>query len=299
MGMNYLIQQIVNGLSVGSIYALTAIGYTMVYGILRLINFAHGDILMVGAYAGLVLGLNFFLPAWVALIVAVIVACVFGYIIEKFVYRPLRGSSEDATLLASLAISLLLQNLAMLIFSPQPKAFHLPELLTSPITVRGIIISNLFYLTITITIVLSLIVFAFVKYSKTGIAMRACSENIIAANLMGISVNNIVSITFIIGAGLAAFGGFMIAGQYAIIDPLMGFVIGIKAFVACVIGGIGNIYGAALGGFVLGLSEILIIGLLPAQYSGYRDVFVFSLLIIILLVMPNGIFGAIGGDANE
>jgi branched-chain amino acid transport system permease protein len=294
--MDYIIQQIMNGLSVGSIYALTAIGYTMVYGILRLINFAHGDILMVGAYAGLVLGLNFFLPTWVALLISVIVACIFGYFIERFVYRPLRGASEAATLLSSLAISLLLEHLAMLIFTPQPKAFHLPISLTSPITVYGIITSNLFYLTVIVTIVLAIIVFAFVKYSKAGIAMRACSENIIAANLMGISVNNIVSITFLIGAGLASFGGFMLAGQYARIDPLMGFVIGVKAFISCVIGGIGNIYGAVLGGFILGLSEMLIVALLPAQYSGYRDAFVFSILIIILLIMPNGIFGSIGGN---
>jgi len=294
--MNYTIQQIMNGLSVGSIYALTAIGYTMVYGILRLINFAHGDILMVGAYAGLVLGLKFSYPTWVALLISVIVACVFGYFIEKFAYRPLRGASEDATLLSSLAVSLLLQNLAMLIFTPQPRAFHLPRSLTSPKTVHGIIMSDLFYLTVILTIVLAIIVFAFIKYSKTGIAMRACSENIIAANLIGISVNNIVSITFLIGAGLAGVGGFMLAGQYARIDPLMGFVVGIKAFVACVIGGIGNVYGAVLGGFILGLSEMLIVALLPAQYSGYRDTFVFSILIIILLIMPNGIFGSIGGD---
>jgi len=292
--MNYIIQQIVNGLSVGSIYALTAIGYTMVYGILRLINFAHGDILMVGAYAGLVLGLNFFLPTWVALLITVIVACIFGYLIERLAYRPLRGASQDATLLSSLAISLLLEHLAMMIFTPQPKAFHLPASLASPITVNGIIISNLFYITVIATIVLAIIVFTFIKYSKAGIAMRACSENIIAANLMGISVNKIVSLTFLIGAGLAGFGGFMLAGQYARIDPLMGFIIGVKAFIACVIGGIGNIYGAVLGGFILGLSEMLIVGLLPAQFSGYRDAFVFSMLIMILLIMPNGIFGSIG-----
>jgi len=292
--MNYIIQQIVNGLSVGSIYALTAIGYTMVYGILRLINFAHGDILMVGAYAGLVLGLNFFLPTWVALLITVIVACIFGYLIERLAYRPLRGASQDATLLSSLAISLLLEHLAMMIFTPQPKAFHLPASLASPIIVKGIILSNLFYITVIATIVLAIIVFTFIKYSKAGIAMRACSENIIAANLMGISVNKIVSLTFLIGAGLAGFGGFMLAGQYARIDPLMGFIIGVKAFIACVIGGIGNIYGAVLGGFILGLSEMLIVGLLPAQFSGYRDAFVFSMLIMILLIMPNGIFGSIG-----
>lgn len=297
--MNYVIQQIVNGLSVGSIYALTALGYTMVYGILRLINFAHGDVLMVGAYAGLVLGLNFFLPTWVALLITVIVACIFGYLIERLAYRPLRGAKQDATLLSSLAISLLLEHLAMMIFTPQPKAFHLPASLASPKTVNGIIVSNLFYLTIIATVILAIIVFTFVKYSKAGIAMRACSENLIAANLMGINVNKIVSLTFLIGAGLAGFAGFMLAGQYARIDPLMGFIIGVKAFIACVIGGIGNVYGAVAGGFILGLSEMLIVGLLPAQFSGYRDVFVFSLLIIILLIMPNGIFGSIGERRSQ
>ena len=134
-------------------------------------------------------------------------------------------------------------------------------------------------------------IFSFVKFNKIGIAMRACSQNLVAANLMGIKIDTIISITFIIGGALAAMAGLIYAGQYSRISPLMGFVIGVKAFVACVIGGIGNIYGAVVGGFVLGLSEMLFVGLLPAQYSGYRDAFVFTFLIVILLIMPNGIYG--------
>jgi len=291
--MNYLIQQIVNGLSLGSVYALTAIGYTMVYGILRFINFAHGDLLMVGAYAGLILGLNFYFSIWMSLFISIIVTSIFAYFIERIAYRPLRGSNESTILLSSLAISMVLENLTMMIFTPQPKSFHLSTSLTSPIIVQGIITSQLFYMTFIAAIVLSIIIFAFVKYSKIGIAMRACSENMIAANLVGINSNSIITITFIIAAILASFAGNMLAGQYARIQPLMGFEVGIKAFIACVIGGIGNIYGAALGGFIIGLSEMLISGLLPPQYCGFRDVFIFSMLIIILLIMPNGIFGSI------
>jgi branched-chain amino acid transport system permease protein len=298
--MDYILQQIVNGLSVGSIYSLTAIGYAMIYSILRFINFAHGDILMVGAYALLFLMLNFFLPIWVALLGAIIVACICGYLVEKFAYRPLRGSSESAILISSLAVSLLLENLIMMIFTPQPRSFHLPAMLTAPIVVHGIVTNNLFYITLIIAIILSIIVFSFVKYNKVGIAMRACSENIIAASLVGINVDKVILITFLIASGLAAFGGFILAGQYSRIDPLMGFIIGLKAFVSCVIGGIGNIYGAALGGFIIGLSEVLFVGLLPAQFSGYRDAFVFILFIVVILIMPNGIFGSvIGGRAND
>ncbi len=291
--MVYFYQQLINGFSVGSIYALTAIGYTMVYGILRLINFAHGDILMVGAYAGLILGLHLFLPTWISIMITVFIACITGYFVERFAYRPLRGAVESDVLVSSLAVSLLLQNLAIMIFSPQPRAFHLSKFLTSPIVLKGLVTSRLFYLIVTITVLLTITTFLFVKYTKIGIAMRACSENLRAAQLMGININNIITITFLIGAGLAGISGFMLAGQYARIDPLMGFVTGVKAYVACVIGGVGNIYGAVVGGFILGLAEMLMIGLLPAQFSGYRDVFVFVLLIMILLLLPNGIFGSV------
>jgi len=293
--VNYLIQQIINGLSIGSIYALIAIGYTMVYGILRFINFAHGDLLMLCAYAGLILMTKFFLPTWIALIISVIITSIFAYLIEKLAYKPLRGAGEGTILLSSLFVSILLENLAMLIFSPQAKSFRLPESLTSPMIVKGIIMTKLFFLTFILTIILAIIIFTFLKYHKLGIAMKACSQNMVAANLVGINLSNIISLTFIIGGGLAAIAGFIMAGQYARITPLIGFVIGIKAFVACVIGGIGNIYGAVVGGFILGLSEVLFVGLLAAQYSGYRDGFVFVLLILILLFMPNGIYGSVEG----
>lgn len=291
--MGYILQQMVNGLSIGSIYALTALGYTMVYGILRLINFAHGDVMMVGAYAALFIGLSSTMPIWLAALIAIIAGSIIGIIIERAAYKPLRESHESAVLVASLAVSILMQNLAILLFTPQPRYFPLPGYLTTPHIGEFITVSKLFYIILLVTIILTLFVVVFIKYTKTGIAMRACSENIKAAQLMGINVDRIITITFIIGSGLAGISGFMLAGQYGRVDPQMGFVIGLKAFVACVIGGIGNVYGAVVGGFLLGLSEMLIIGLLPAKFSGYRDTFVFTLLILVLLVRPTGIFEAV------
>ncbi|MHB1651287.1 MAG: branched-chain amino acid ABC transporter permease [Desulfitobacteriaceae bacterium] len=289
--MNYFIQQLTNALSLGSIYALTAIGYTIVYGILRLINFAHGDILMIGAYVSGIVFSQLLLPFWAAIIISMIFAAMLGVTIERIAYRPLRRAGEETTLITSFAVSILIQNLAMMIFTPQQRKFSVPTSLLTIHTAGNVTFTNMKILIVVLSVTLMIALTMFIKQTKIGIAMRASSENIDAASLMGVNINSVVRTAFIIGSALAAVAGLMLGGQYGQISPLMGFVPGLKAFVAAVIGGIGNIPGAALGGYLLGIGEVLFVGLLPAQYSEFRDAFVFIALILVLLVKPTGILG--------
>ncbi|MDO7785758.1 branched-chain amino acid ABC transporter permease [Desulforamulus aquiferis] len=291
MSIDYLLQQLTNALSLGSIYALTAIGYTIVYGILRLINFAHGDVLMLGAYSAGFVFSQLYLPFSVAIVVSMVLAALIGLTIERAAYRPLRRASEETTLITSLAVSILLQNLAMMIFSPQAKKFEIPNYLQTIHNLGNVSFTNMKVLIIVLSVILMLALTLYTKRTKMGIAMRASSENIDAATLMGIDVNLVVRTAFIIGSALAAVAGLMLSGQYGSVSPLMGFVPGLKAFVAAVIGGIGNIPGAALGGYLLGIGEVLFVGLLPSQYSEFRDAFVFIALIVVLLIKPTGILG--------
>ena len=291
MSIDYILQQLMNALSLGSIYALTAIGYTIVYGILRLINFAHGDILMLGAYSAGFIFSQLCLPFSLAIVFSMIFAALIGMTIERAAYRPLRRASEETTLITSFAVSILLQNLAMMLFTPQPKKFEIPAYLQTIHNVGNISYTNMKVLIIILSVVLMLALTIYTKRTKMGIAMRASSENIDASTLMGIDVNSVVRTAFIIGSALAAVAGLMLSGQYGRVTPLMGFVPGLKAFVAAVIGGIGSIPGAALGGYLLGIGEILFVGLLPSEYSEFRDGFVFIVLILVLLVKPTGILG--------
>lgn len=291
MSSNYLLQQLVNGLSLGSVYALIAIGYSIVYGILRLINFAHGDILMIGVYAGFGIIAVTHAPFLLALLIAMAMAALLGVILERVAYRPLRYATEEATMITSLAVSIFIENLGIMTVSAQPRAFKIPAFLSIMHKWGPVSISNMNLLIILVTVVLLIFLVLFVTRTDLGIAMRACADNLSAARLMGININVVVSVTFAIGSALAAIAGLMLAGQYGRIDPLMGFVPGLKAFVAAVLGGIGSIGGAALGGFVLGMAEILLVGLLPPAFSPYRDAFVFIILIIVLLVRPSGLLG--------
>ena len=285
----YIAQQIVNGLNQGSIYALVAIGLTIVYGILRLINFAHGDLLMVGAYLGLALLLNSALPLGAAVLVQMIVVGGVGILVERLAYRPLRGAPEVAMLITSLAVSSILQNGTVMTLTAQPRAFRLPKGLIALHQVGGVSFSTLNILTVGLAIVMMLLLTLFVTRTRVGIAMRACAENLQAARLMGININQVIAYAFAIGSALAAMAGFMWAGRFGEIEPFMGFLPGLKAFVAAVIGGIGNIPGAVLGGYLLGFAEIFFVGFLPPAFSGYRDAFVFGLLLLVLLVRPHGL----------
>ena len=278
-----------NGVSLGSLYALVAIGYTMVYGILRLINFAHGDLLMIAAYSVFFMNAALF-PWWAAALLAVLITGVLGVSIEKMAYRPLRSSPRISVLISAIGVSFFIENLGLVIFSGVPKPFYTPDFFTREIVIGGVSVTSLtFYIIIVTAIMLGGLVYL-LKYTKTGMAMRALSVSFDTASLMAINVNRIISITFAIGSILAAVGGIMWALKYPQIHPLMGILPGLKCFTAAVLGGIGNVTGAVIGGFLLGLVEIMAISFFPTL-SGYRDAFAFIILIAILLLKPSGIMG--------
>jgi branched-chain amino acid transport system permease protein len=270
---------------------LLAIGLTMVYGILRLINFAHGDLMMLGAYVSSIFITATVVPILLAVIIPTLLMAIMGLIVERTAYKPLRGAHEIAMLITSLAVSRLIQNSTVLALSPQPRAFSLPGDLTTTMNVGGIRFTQLDVLTFVLVIVLMVLLTLYINRSKTGMAMRASSENLQAARLIGINVNLAIGAAFVLGSALAGTAGFLWASRYGIIDPFMGFLPGVKAFVAAVIGGIGSIRGAVVGGVLLGVAEIGFVGFLPPEFSGYRDTFVFALLLVVLLVRPNGLFG--------
>jgi branched-chain amino acid transport system permease protein len=287
-----LLQQLINGLSLGSIYALIALGYTMVYGIVLLINFAHGDILMVGAYAAFfVLGAIGAGPLgmFAAFVVSMAVCATFGISIERLAYRPLRSSPRLNSLITAIAISLILENGARVLpfIGPNPRQFPRPEVVNIQLG-GGLSISNIQIIVIILSALLMLALNYIINYTKRGKAMRAVSFDINAASLMGISVNSIISFTFALGSVLAAAGGVLYASAYPQVNPLMGMMPGLKAFVAAVLGGIGSIPGAMLGGFILGIAETLTKGYISSQFS---DAISFSILIIVLLIKPTGILG--------
>ena len=290
MSFETFIQHLINGISVGSLYALIAIGYTMVYGILRLINFAHGDIFMLGTYIAFYAMTSFMLPWWASFLIAIVLTCVFGILLERAAYRPLRNSPKISVMISAIGASFLIENLAIVLFGGRPKAFPVPSLFGSILTIGGIRISSIVFIIPIITILALVLLLFIVNKTKTGMAMRAVSKDYEASMLMGIDVNYVISFTFGIGSALAAIGGIMWGMKYPQLMPLMGVMPGLKSFIAAVVGGIGNIRGAVIGGFILGLSEILIVAFLP-ELSGYRDAFAFVFLILILLFKPGGLMG--------
>lgn len=289
--MTYLLQQTVNALNLGSIYALVAIGLTIVYGILRLINFAHGDMMTLGAYVALAALSALVLPVWSALLFAMIVAGAIGIIIERLAYRPLRGSREVAMLITSLAISSLIQNSATMALTAQPRPLRLPAELTRRVEWAGLTVAPIDGVILLLSITLMVLLSLFVKYTTIGIAMRACSERVQTTHLMGVHVNRVIAVAFGVSAALAGVAGVLWSGKFGLVDPFTGFVPGLKAFVAAVIGGVGSIPGAMVGGYLLGFAEVFFVAFAPPALSGYRDAFVFVLLLAILLVRPAGLFG--------
>jgi branched-chain amino acid transport system permease protein len=286
----YFAEQLVNGLVHGSMYALVAIGFTMIYGILRLINFAHGDIVMIGAFA--TLGLTMAgLPFPIIILLVLLVGVFMGIIVERVAFRPIRTAPQVTGFIASLAISIILQNTGILIFTAQPRNFFFPDYLQSIINIGQITVRILDITIVAASLIILVLLVLFVRMTRIGMAMRATAENLNVARLMGIRIDRIIMIAFAIGSGLAAIAGIMWGGKFGQIDPLLGFVPGLKAFIAAVIGGVGSITGAMIGGYILGFAEILFVGLLPPSFSPYRDAFVFGSLIIILLIMPNGLLG--------
>jgi len=297
-----LLQQIVNGLSLGSIYALIALGYTMVYGILKLINFAHGEVFMMGAYAGYfsasALGVQTYeasgagfplLLALAVLVVAMAASALLGVSIEALAYRPVRSAPRLTPLITAIGVSLFLQNAAMLLFTPNPRRY--PAILAEVrFEVGGVILTNIKIAIFVVAMLLMLGLYMLVHRTWTGRAMRALSMNIDAARLMGIDVNQTIRATFAIGSSLAAAGGILYGLDQIMINPLMGVLTGLKAFVAAVLGGIGNIPGALIGGILIGLAEQLTAGYLSPDY---RDAITFVILILVLLVKPEGLLGVV------
>ena len=282
-----LISQLINGLNVGSIYALIALGYTMVYGIAKMLNFAHGDVIMVGAYTLFVTMGTMGLPAYLGVILSIVFCAVLGVVLEKIAYKPLRGSSPLAVLITAIGVSYFLQSLALLIFGSQQQkvesVVNLPSIYLGAVELSGESIA-----TLGITIIIMVALTLFIKKTKTGRAMLAVSEDRGAAQLMGINVNRTISITFAIGSGLAAVAGALFVSSYGFVGPYTGSLPGIKAFVAAVLGGIGSIPGAMLGGILLGIIESFSKAYISTQLS---DAIVFGVLILVLLVRPSGLLG--------
>ncbi len=300
--MSEFFQQLINGLSLGAIYALIALGYTMVYGILKLINFAHGEVFMVGAYTG------YYLAGWMGieamtsagevfplylavfvLLAAMATAAILGMTIELLAYRPVRNAPRLTPLITAIGMSLFLQNAGMLVFGPNPRGYP-PILKEVRYQYGGVIVTNVKLTIFVVAMVLMFGLHQFVQRTWPGKAMRAVSMNLDAAKLMGINANATISWTFAIGSGLAAAGGILFGLDQITINPLMGVLTGLKAFVAAVVGGIGNVPGAVIGGFIIGLAEQFTAGYLSPDY---RDAITFLLLIVILIFKPEGILGVV------
>lgn len=286
MSFSTLIAQLINGLQTGSVYALVALGYSMVYGIILLLNFAHGDIIMVGAYVVYYAIASFALPPVVAVILAVLVSTALGVTIEKVAYTPLRSAPRLSLLITAIGISFLLENGAQMIFGADQKSMD--PMVSGNIQISNITISNAAIVTIVVSVVAMLGLTLMVNKTKVGKAMRAVSEDMGAAQLMGISLNKTISITFATGSALAGLGSVLYLCAYTQASPTMGSMLGIKAFIAAVLGGIGSIPGAMIGGFAIGILEALISAI---HLSMWKDAVVFVVLIIVLLFKPTGLLG--------
>ena len=277
---------LIGGLGLGSVYAIIALGYSMVYGIAKMLNFAHGDVIMVGAFVAYFAISKYNLPLLVGVVVAVVVCTILGVVIERLAYKPLRQASSLSVLITAIGVSYFLQNSAMLLWGTDTKIF--PNVLRGSLNLGGLSIPFLTLITILTCIVIMVVLTLFINKTKTGRAMRACSEDKGAAALMGINVNRIISITFAIGSGLAAIASALLVATYPSVYPTLGSMPGIKAFTAAVFGGIGSIPGAFLGGLVLGVVENLSRAYISTQLS---DAIVFMVLIIVLLIKPTGLLG--------
>lgn len=286
----YIAQQIINALALGSLYALVAIGLSMIFGILRMTNFAHGDMMMVGAFGTLVLqslGLGF---GW-AVIAGICFGALAGIVVERVAYRPVRGSPEVTLLLTSFAVTYILENLGILIFTSSPQNFPLPDWMNNAFQLFDgqITFTQINILTMALAAIALAALGWFVTRTDVGLGMRAAAEDMTGANLVGLDVNRLIVVAFAIASGFAGLAGILWAAQSGVVSPTMGFTPLLKAFVAAIIGGFGSIAGALLGGFLLGALEVFIVAFLPAEVSPYRDAIVFTLLIGFLLFRPNGL----------
>ncbi len=282
------ISYLVNGISLGSIYALIALGYTMVYGIAKMLNFAHGDIIMVGGFTVFTAMSTEWCPVWLSVVIGIIVCTLLGVIVEKVAYKPLRNASPLAVLITAIGVSYLLQNVALIIFGSAAQSFTSVVKNVAPVTIGGVTISMETIISIVVSVIIMICLTFFINKTKAGKAMLAVSEDKGAAQLMGINVNSTISLTFAIGSALAGVASVLLCSSYPQISPYTGSMPGIKAFVAAVFGGIGSIPGAMIGGILLGVIENLSKAYISSQLS---DAIVFLVLIVVLIVKPTGIMG--------
>lgn len=280
------LMQILNGLQIGAIYALVALGYSMVYGIVKLINFAHGDIIMIGAYASLLLITRLSLPPFLAVAGAIVICTLLGMSIEKVAYKPLRHSARISLLITAIGVSFLLQNVAQLAFGADTRMFT--NLFPGNLTIGSLVLPNVCIVTIAVSVVVMVLLTLLVNKTRIGKAMRAVSEDSDAALLMGINVNNTISFTFGLGSALAAIAAVLYCCAYSKVSPTMGSMLGLKAFVAAVLGGIGSMPGAVIGGLMIGMAESLTKSYIS---SSLADAVVFGILIVVLMLRPTGLLG--------
>jgi branched-chain amino acid transport system permease protein len=289
-GFEYILQQVINAVSLGSLYALVAVGLSIVFGVLKLTNFAHGDVMMVGAFTTVLL-IGVGVPFIPSLLLGIVGAAIAGFLIERIAYRPVRNAPDVTRLLTSLAVTYILENFGILVFTSSPRNFPLPDSLNQSWQLMNgaITFTNINLLTLALTL-LSLIGLGwFITRTNLGLGMRAASEDMSAAQLVGLDVNRLIVVAFVLASAFAGLAGVLWAAQAGVIQPQMGFTPLLKAFVAAIIGGFGSIEGALLGGFMLGALEILIVAFLPDAITPYRDAIVFSLLIAFLLFRPGGL----------
>src|SRR5690242_961384 len=295
MTLALFFQHLANALALGSLYALIAIGYTMVYGILRLINFAHGDVFMLGAYVAFYGAALFLLPWWATFLIAIVFTAMLGIALERVAYRPLRDSPRISVMISAIGASFLIENVAVVLFGGRPKGVTVPDVMNVKLGMGGVSVMSVSVVIPAFTFAILGVLLWVVGKTKTGMAMRAVSTDLVAARLQAIDVNRIIAFTFGSGSLLAAFGGILWSYKYPQLNPLMGVMPGLKCFIAAVVGGIGNIQGAVLGGFLLGVIELMAIAFMPTL-TGYRDAFAFVLLIVVLLVKPSGLLGSRQGE---
>lgn len=288
--MTAFLQNCLNGLSIGSIYALIAIGYTMVYGILRLINFAHGDIFMMAGYFMIICMTDLLIPWYISIILVIVFTVLLGVIIEKVAYKPLRSAPRMSVMISAIGVSYFLQNFATYLFSAQPKGYPAADMgfLSKTVQLGNISTMLVTFITPILTVLIVIGLVALIKKTKIGMAMRAVSRDFETARLMGIRINSVISFTFAIGCGLAAIGSVLYFIPRSSVYPLAGSLPGLKCFVAAVFGGIGSIPGALVGGFLIGICETFI---KASAYSEFSDAITFVILIVVLLVRPTGLFG--------
>ncbi|MCL1845134.1 MAG: branched-chain amino acid ABC transporter permease [Defluviitaleaceae bacterium] len=286
--MELFVAQLINGLSAGSIYALVALGYTMVYGIVKLINFAHGDVIMVGSYIIYFAARHAGVPFLPAVLLAMLGCAVLGVLMEKIAYKPLRNATRLSALITAIGVSLFLQNAFMVAFRPDPRPFPAIDMQGSVHLFGDVSVSLLAIVTISVSALMMVALTLFVKGTKMGKAMRAVSEDSGAASLMGVNVNTTIAVTFAIGSALAAVGSALYASTFPLVEPFMGLQMGLTAFVAAVLGGIGIIPGAMLGGILLGVIESMTRAYISTMWS---DAIVFGILILVLLLKPSGLMG--------